>query len=213
VIIAKYGSDVLRMYILFMGPPELDCEWQNDGIEGINRFVHRLHTYLTKPETLLKAGKLQDEQATQRLHQLIKDVQTRLDLFKPNTMISGCMEWLNDVTKHKMQLDRKSMQIVLTLLSTVAPHMASELLEQLLGKNLTECDWPMYDESLLVKSSMVIAIQVNGKMRGTIEVDVAASQSEIELLARDKIAKWLEGVEIIKIIYVKHKMVSFVIRK
>lgn len=211
-IVAKYGSDVLRMYMLFMGPPELDCEWQDAGIEGINRFIQRLHTYLTNPSSLLASGEIQDTQVTKRLHQLIYVVQNRLDLFKPNTVISAFMEWLNDAIKQNMQLDCASMQIVLTLFSTVAPHMASELLEQLLSKNLTECSWPVCDESLLGQSSMVIAIQVNGKMRGTIQVHIDMPQSDIEDLARQQISKWLEGKDILKIIYVKHKMMSFVIQ-
>ena len=167
---------------------------------------------MTHPTTLLDAGVLEDKDVTKRLHQLIKIVQNRLDLFKPNTVISAFMEWLNDATKQNMQLSRSSMEQFLVLYSTVAPHMASELLELLLQKQLTDCSWPTYDESLLGQDSMVIAIQVNGKMRGTIQVDFDMPQSAIEQLAHEHVVKWLEGKEIIKIIYVKHKMISFVIQ-
>lgn len=211
-IVAKYGSDVLRMYMLFMGPPEMDCEWQDAGIEGVNRFVQRLHAYLTKPETLLAQGQIQKPEVTSRLHELIYAIHNRLDLFKPNTVISAFMEWLNDASKHSMQLDKASMQTVLTLFSIVAPHMASELLEQLLKLNLTACTWPSYDLTLIEKKSATIAIQVNGKMRGTVNVDLDITQQDLELLARLQIAKWLENKEIVKIIYVKHKMISFVTR-
>ncbi|MBV8661287.1 MAG: leucine--tRNA ligase [Candidatus Dependentiae bacterium] len=211
-IVGKYGSDVLRMYMLFMGPPEMDCEWQDAGIEGINRFIQRLHAYITNPSTLLESNKTQDIQVTKRLHQLIAKIQNRLDLFKPNTVISAFMEWLNDATKQNMQLDAASMEIALTLLSIMAPHMASELLESLLNKKLTDCSWPTHDESLVGNDSVVIAIQLNGKMRGTIQVDVDMPQSDIEALARDHIAKWLEGKDIIKIIYIKNKMISFVVQ-
>ena len=210
-IVGKYGSDVLRMYILFMGPPEMDCEWQDAGIEGVNRFVHRLQAYLTNPTTLL-AQRTEDSLVTKRLHQLIKTVQNRLDLFKPNTVISAFMEWLNDATKHNMQLSRSTMEQVLVLFSTVAPHMSSELLESLLSKQLTDCAWPTHDEALVGQDSAVIAIQVNGKMRGTIQVNLDMPQSDIESLARDQVTKWLEGKDIIKIIYIKHKMISFVIQ-
>ena len=121
------------------------------------------------------------------------------------------MEWLNDATKHAMQLDKDSMQIVLTLFSIVAPHMASQLLEDLLGKKLTDCSWPIFDPLLLHNDSVVIAIQVNGKLRGTLDVAMDMSQGDIESLARDKVAKWIEDKEIKKIIYVKNKMMSFVI--
>ena len=211
-IVGKYGSDVLRMYMLFMGPPEMDCEWQDAGIEGINRFVQRLYAYVTNPSTLLESDKIQDTQVTKRLHQLIFKVQNRLDLFKPNTVISAFMEWLNDATKQNMQLDAASMETILTLFSIMAPHMASELLETLLHKKLTNCSWPTHDESLVGDDSVVIAIQVNGKMRGTIQVDVDMPQSDIEALARDQIVKWLEGKDIVKIIYIKNKMISFVVQ-
>jgi leucyl-tRNA synthetase len=211
-IVNKYGSDVLRMYILFMGPPEMDCEWQDAGIEGVNRFVHRLQAYLTNPTTLLAHGVLEDIAVIKRLHQLIKIVQNRLDLFKPNTVISAFMEWLNDATKANMQLSRSTMEQVLLLFSTVAPHMASELLESLLGKELTDCVWPIHDESLVGADCAVIAIQINGKMRGTIQVNLDMPQSSIESLARDQVAKWLEGKDIAKIIYIKNKMISFVVQ-
>ncbi len=210
-IVNKYGSDVLRMYILFMGPPEMDCEWQDAGIEGVNRFMHRLQAYLTNPTTLLSQG-TEDSLVTKRLHQLIKTVQNRLDLFKPNTVISAFMEWLNDATKHNMQLSASTMEQVLVLFSTVAPHMSSELLESLLGKQLTDCSWPTHNESLVEQDCAVIAIQVNGKMRGTIQVNIDMPQLNIESLARDQVTKWLEGKDIIKIIYIKHKMISFVVQ-
>ncbi len=209
-IVAKYGSDVLRMYMLFMGPPEMDCEWQDAGIEGIARFVQRFYTYVTNPNHLLAVDKVQQSQTTKRLHQLIAAVQQRLDLFKPNTVISAFMEWLNDATKDGMQLDRQSMQDLLTLFSVVAPHMACQLLEDLLGKQLTACSWPTFDASLLTDNSATIAIQVNGKMRGTVQVSIDMSQSDLEPIARQVIGKWLEGKEIQKIIYIKNKMLSFV---
>ncbi|AXK61192.1 leucine--tRNA ligase [Candidatus Chromulinivorax destructor] len=211
-IIAKYGSDVLRMYILFMGPPELDCEWQDAGIEGINRFVHRLYTYLTNPTTMLDNATLEDKDVTKRLHQLIKTVQNRLDLFKPNTMIAAFMEWLNDATKQNMRLSRSSMEQILVLFSTVAPHMGSELLESLLQVKLENCVWPVADESLIEVENATIAIQINGKMRGTLHVDLQMNQVDIEQAARDQQAKWFEDKEIVKIIYIQHKMISFVVR-
>jgi leucyl-tRNA synthetase len=210
-IVAKYGSDVLRMYMLFMGPPEMDCEWQDAGIEGVNRFVQRLYAYLTNPATQLASDRAQDAQVTKRLHQLIATVQNRLDLFKPNTVISAFMEWLNDATKQNMQLDKDSMQTILTLFSIVAPHMASQLLEELLGKQLTDCAWPTFDASLIGDDAVVIAIQINGKLRGTMSVAIDMPQSDVEMLARDQVAKWIENKEIKKIIYIKNKMISFVV--
>lgn len=210
-IVEKYGSDVLRMYMLFMGPPEMDCEWQDAGIEGVYRFTQRLYSYLTDPQTLLANDQTQKIEVTKRLSQLVAVVQKRLDAFKPNTVISAFMEWLNDATRQNMQLDKVSMETFLTLYSIVAPHMACHLLEQLLDKDLTACSWPTYDVSLLQESSVVLAIQVNGKMRGTVQVPVDMAQDMIESVAKEQIEKWIEGKQIKKIIYIAGKMVSFVV--
>jgi len=96
-IIEKYGSDVLRMYMLFMGPPELDAEWQDAGLEGIKRFLNRLWTYLTDPNNILPEGQKEDLEVSKRFNRFLKDYQERIDHFKPNTAISAAMEWLNDV--------------------------------------------------------------------------------------------------------------------
>lgn len=210
-IVAKYGSDVLRMYMLFMGPPEMDCQWQDAGIEGVSRFMQRLHLYLTHPTTLLADGIVQDILVTKRLHQLIGTVQNRLDLFKPNTVISAFMEWLNDASKFEMRLDHHGMQQLLTLLSIVAPHLASELLETLVAKKLADCSWPSFDPAYLQQSMVEVAIQVNGKLRGTMQIGVGAEQQHAQAQAAVQVAKWLEGKQIKKIVYIVDKMISFVI--
>ena len=209
-MVEKYGSDVLRMYMLFMGPPELDCEWQDSGIEGIKRFMTRLVAYLSRSENHCENGS-EDKKTTARLHKLIFNVQDRLAHFKPNTVIAAFMEWLNDATKEKMKLSKDSLQKVLSLLSILAPHAASELLEQLLQIQLEDCSWPQYDEALLKKTTAVYAIQVNGKMRGTVEVDVEAGEEAIKEQAREQVQQWLEGKEVRKVIFVKGRMVSFVV--
>ena len=209
-MVQKYGSDVLRMYILFMGPPELDCEWQDSGIDGIKRFMNRCIAYLSDTANHC-SDEAEDKKTTARLHKLIFDVQDRLNNLKPNTVIAAFMEWLNDSVKGNMKLGRSSLQKLLSLLSVLAPHASSELLEQMLGLQLEDCSWPQCDERLLTQDTVVYAIQVNGKMRGTIEVDVHATQETIEFEAKAQIQQWLEGKEIRKVIFVKNRMISFVI--
>lgn len=211
-IVDKYGSDVLRMYMLFMGPPEIDCEWQDTGIEGVNRFLHRFATYVQDKSTLLPETTTEDEAVTRRLHKLIFDVHERLDLFKPNTVISAFMEWLNDAMKFKMKLSRDSMQKVLSLFSILAPHFASEMLESILGVQLADCSWPTYDKKLIEVTAMTLAIQVNGKLRGTLTVKKNASQEQVQPKAEELVAKWLDGKQIIKVIFVPNRMISFVIK-
>lgn len=211
-IVEKYGSDVLRMYMLFMGPPELDCEWQDAGIEGIRRFINKVIVYLSDSNTLLLDDSAQDIESVKRLHILIKDVQERLAVFKPNTALAAFMEWINDATKKQMKLSKDSMQSVLTLLSVFAPHVSCELLEELLQKSLDECVWPEYNLALVQKTEVVYAIQVNGKLRGTVTVSPDAKQEDVEHLARQQIEKWLEGKQIVKIVFIPNKMLSFVIK-
>lgn len=211
-MVSQYGSDVLRMYILFMGPPELDCEWQDSGIEGVKRFAHRVHDYLVKPETVLPQGVEEQIAVTRRVHKLLRDFQERIDLFKPNTALSAFMEWINDATSNAMQLSHDSVEKVLVALSVMAPHMASELLEQLLGKQLSDCSWSYYNPEFTYETEVEIMIQVNGKLRGEIMVQRNAQQDVVEPLAKAAIARWLEDKQLVKVIFVKDRLINFVIR-
>lgn len=211
-IVEKYGSDVLRMYMLFMGPPELDCEWQDSGIEGIKRFVNKMIAYLSDEKTLLSDNVKEDVEVTRRLHVLIKDVQERLALFKPNTALASFMEWINDATKHHMKLSKESMQSVITLVSVFAPHMSCELLQNLFNLLLEQCVWPEFDPALVLKKEATYAVQVNGKLRATLTTGIDVSQQVVEDAAKELIQKWLEGKDIVKIIFIQHKMVSFVVK-
>ena len=211
-IVDQYGSDVLRMYMLFMGPPELDCEWQDAGIEGIKRFMNRFITYASDTSNLLPDGQQEQADVTKSVHRLIKDVQERLALFKPNTALASFMEWLNGAIKHKMKLSKASMQSLLSLLSVFAPHASCELLESLLGLSLQECSWPEYDAKLTEVSEVTYAVQVNGKLRATLVAGKDLSQEEVQPLAQEKIPKWLEGKQIIKVIFIQNRMISFVVK-
>ena len=211
-MVEHYGADVLRMYILFMGPPELDCEWQDSGIEGVRRFAHRIYDYLTKPETILSEGTHEDLVVTRRTHKLLKDFQERIDLFKPNTALSAFMEWINDAIAGSMKLSKDSAGKIIVVLSTMAPHMASELLEQLFNKQLHQCTWPHADPQYTYENMVHIIIQVNGKHRGEIDVKRGSEQSTIESLAKDKITQWFEGKELVKVVFVKDKLINFVIK-
>ena len=211
-IVQKYGSDALRMYILFMGPPELDCEWQDAGLEGIKRFLNRLWVYLTDVSNILPDSVQENEQVTRRVHQFLRDFQSRIDHFKPNTAVSSFMELVNDMYAHNMKLSKKSVEIMLVTLSTMAPHMANELLEQLLGKQLQNCSWPTYDEKLVIKKQATIIVQVNGKMRANIEVQRDESQADVKKKAQQVIEKWLIDKKIIKVVFVQNRLINFVIK-
>lgn len=208
-IVDQVGSDALRMYMLFMGPPELDCEWQDAGLEGIRRFLTKFWDYMTDAAIHGTSG---DEKVTRRVHKFLKEYQTRLQHFKPNTAISAFMEFLNDAIAHKMALTKDLQEKIIVSLSVMAPHMGSELAEQLLGKKLADCAWPTYDEALAIDNQVTIAIQVNGKLRGDIVVARGAQQHEVQPQATEIISKWLEGKEVLKVVFVKDRLISFVIK-
>ena len=207
-IVKIYGSDVLRMYILFMGPPELDCEWQDNGLEGVRRFTNRFIAYMS---TEVLADKEEDREAKVRVQQFLKAYQERLDQFKPNTALSAAMELMNDLINKKIKVGKTSTEQVIVALSALAPHMASELLEHLFGKKLRDCEWPAYDPALTVQATVEIAIQVNGKVRGQITVARDSSQDVVQPQAQAIIEKWLEGKTIQKVIFVSNRLISFVV--
>ena len=114
--------------------------------------------------------------------------------------------------KDDMKLSRSSMQSVLTILSVFAPHAACELLERLLQKELTQCTWPSYDASLLVENDAVYAIQVNGKLRATITMSKQATADQVQAAAQQAITKWLEGKNLVKVIFIAGKTINFVVK-
>lgn len=210
-IVKEYGSDVLRLYILFMGPPELDCEWQDTGIDGVRRFLNRFWEFMTSPEHIVPT-KEETHETKQRVHCLIKAVQERLDLFKPNTALSAFMEWLNDAITHKRSLSKESAESIIVLISIMAPHIASELLERLFKKELALCSWPVYDQSFTIMSDAIITIQVNGKMRGTTTVPTGSDKNFVQEQAKKEIAKWLAEKTISNIIFVPNRLINFVVQ-
>jgi leucyl-tRNA synthetase len=211
-IVDQYGTDILRMYILFMGPPELDCEWQDTGLDGVRRFVNRLWLFLTDASNWVADGQQESITTQKRVALFLKQYQTRLEQFKPNTAIPAAMELVNDLTAQQMKLSKASIEKILVSLSVLAPHMANELLQVICGKELAACEWPTYDESLTVVDEVVIAVQVNGKLRTTVTVSVTAEQAQIKQAAEAAAQKWLADSTVVKVIYVPGKLVNFVIK-
>ena len=211
-IVQKYGSDVLRLYILFMGPPELDCEWQDTGLDGIKRFLNKLWNYLTAQGTMLGRSQQEEEQVTRRYHQFLKVFHNRFAHFKPNTAISVFMEWLNDAIAQQMRLAPATIEGIAVSLSVLAPHLASELLEKLVHKKLADTSWPIYDPQLAEAQTISIPVQVNGKVRAELTIAPGTLQSVIESTAQELVGKWLDGKEIVKVIFVKDRLINFVVK-
>ncbi len=211
-MVAQYGSDAMRLYILFMGPPELDCIWQDAGLAGMHRFLNRMWDYLIDPRNRHKEQSQESVMVTKRFHKFLKQFQNRLDYFKPNTAISTIMEWLNDAVEQRMVIGPKSVEQLLVVLSVMAPCMAAELLEVLLSKKLSACRGPTFDPILAQEDEVTIVVQVNSKVRANILVARDADQQTVESIAKTAVAKWLEGKRVVKVIFVANRLINFVIQ-
>ena len=229
-LIDQYGADTLRLYIMFAAPPEQTLEWSDKGVEGCSRFVGRVwrqvHGHLengavtacTSSEGLNKDGKA----LRMKLHatlQKVGDDMGRRQTF--NTAIAACMELINDISKFKAEDDagralmQEALEILVLMLSPMTPHMSQSLWESL-GKNglVVDVDWPAVDESALVKSEIELMVQVNGKLRGKIEVAADADKDTILATAKadEAVLKFTDGKDIVKEIYVPGRLVNIVVK-
>ncbi len=211
-IVQELGSDTLRMYMLFMGPPELDTEWQTDSIRGVRSFLNRLWAYLTEQGNVLPKGQQADEKSVRRFHRFLKAYQERLADFKVNTAVSAIMEYLNDLDDQKMVIDQDLCERFLVALSVMVPHFASELLETILGKQLENCHWPEFSAALAQENEIIFVVQINGKLRVSLVVAKGQPQEAVEIQARKAAEKWLDGKTIVKVIFVQDRLINFVIK-
>jgi leucyl-tRNA synthetase len=211
-IVEELGSDALRAYMLFMGPPELDTEWQTDSIRGVKGFLNRLWAFITEPGNVLPAGNKADEKAYRRFHRFLSAYQERLDTYRVNTAVASVMEYLNDLYSEKLHFDHELLAQFLTALAPMVPHFSSELFEAVLGKQLEHAVWPVVDPVLAAVSEIEIAVQINGKLRVTILCSKGLSPELVTAAAQAAAAKWLEGKDVIKTVVVQDRLVSFVIK-
>lgn len=216
-MIEKFGADALRTYIMFMGPFDQAVEWDTNGLVGVRRFLDRVWNVQGKVTNVIPASaEISDKQwksIQTLLHKTIKAVTHDIDSMSFNTAIARMMELQNELNK----LDSVPQEVYTTciqLLSPFAPHMCEELWQRFGGQgSVIFSTWPAYDESLCVDSSVIIGIQVNGKVRDTIEVTADMSKEQIQELALSspKIQKYLEGKEMKKCIVVPGKIVNIVV--
>jgi len=211
-IVQDLGSDTLRMYMLFMGPPELDTEWQSDSIRGVRNFLCRLWDFLTTPGNVLAVGQKADIDSVKRFHRFLKAYQDRIATFKVNTAVAAIMEYLNDLEAKQLKLDQELCEKLLVALSIMVPHFSSELMELLLQKSLEHAVWPVYDAALAYDDEIALILQVNGKMRGELKAKKGITQHEAEALVVAQLPDKLAGKEIVKIIFVPDRLINFVVK-
>ena len=232
-MVARYGADAARLYSLFAAPPDRDLDWQESGIEGIQRFLGRVYRfYLRNPartdaaETGQASSLQMEARAIQRkLHQTIKrvsdDFQGRWHF---NTCIAAIMELVNEIYGAEAAIvgGRVPASLILDvqrkialLLAPMAPYLAHELWEMTGEKsNLLKAPWPKYDPALAAEDEIEIPVQVNGKLRGLVVLPAGANEDQIKqaALADEKVRAAIAGKQVVKIIVVPRKLVNIVIR-
>ncbi len=226
-MIDAYGADTCRLFMMFASPPDMSLEWSDSGVEGASRFLRRVwrlahaHVSAGLPGALDVAALNDEQKAVRRaIHLAIKQASTDVGQHhKFNTAIAQVMTLMNVLEKaptageQDRALLQEGLETVALLLAPITPHICHELWQQL-GKPgaIIDAQWPKVDEAALVQDSLTLVVQVNGKLRGQIEVPASASREEVETAARgnENVLRFTEGLTIRKVIVVPGKLVNIV---
>ncbi|OMG67911.1 leucine--tRNA ligase [Stutzerimonas balearica] len=226
-MIDAYGADTCRLFMMFASPPDMSLEWSDSGVEGASRFLRRVwrlahaHVSAGLPGTLDVAALNDEQKAVRRaIHLAIRQASTDVGQHhKFNTAIAQVMTLMNVLEKAATETEQdrallqEGLETVALLLAPITPHICHELWQQL-GKPgaIIDAQWPKVDEAALVQDSLTLVVQVNGKLRGQIEVPASASREEVETAARgnENVLRFTEGLTIRKVIVVPGKLVNIV---
>ena len=218
-IVKKYGADTARLFILFAAPPEAELEWSDSGVEGAYRFLNRLYQNASKcyktttlPEIDTSKLTKEEKEARRKVYEVLKrSKETYEKTFAFNTLIAASMEALNSLNKiNNKDIYTEGYYILMNVLEPIIPHIASEISEELFNReNFKEIQ---IDENALKKDEINYPVQVNGKKRAEISVDVNATKEEILKKAKEAVSKYIEGKEIVKEIVVPKRIVNIVVK-
>ncbi|WP_158742176.1 leucine--tRNA ligase [Acidisphaera sp. L21] len=225
-IIGRYGADTARWFVLSDNPPERDMEWTETGIAGAHRFTQRLYRLAQAIAERPDHGTSKTGVLTRAVHRTIASVTIALDQFAFNVAVARLHELLNAISDANRGLAladdagaaevRQAFDVFARLMAPMMPHLAAEILSQLhlTQGNAPDLTWPVADPALLVETTATIAVQVGGKLRGTIEVAVGASEETVlaAAAAEENVARLLAGKTIVKQIYVPGRIVSFAVK-
>lgn len=210
-LIRDYGCDALRLYEMFVGPPELDSEWDERGIDGVYRFLTRFWRLVCEncakdvPET---------RQLLRIRHQMVYTLTERLKSFSLNTVVSGFMEYTNKLLdlSTKGGVDHETLKVFVQLLAPFAPHISEELWQRLGEKeSVFHSEWPVASEEAMKEEEVEVVVQVNGKRKATILISVEDTKDLVLAKAREALGERLTG-KLVKEIYVPGKIVNFVVK-
>ena len=208
-VVAQYGADTMRMYIMFIGDFEKAAAWSDNAVKGCKRFLDRIWNLADQ----VKAGETYSKDNEALVHKTIKKVSDDIESMKFNTAIAALMTLTNQF--YDKGVNRAEFQTLLQLLSPFAPHIADELWEKFgfAGMACTST-WPTYDESKTVASEVTIAVQVGGKLKATVTVPMNSDQEAVldVVKAEPKIAKLMEGKNLVKVIHVPNKLMNLILK-
>ncbi|MBI5483762.1 MAG: class I tRNA ligase family protein, partial [Deltaproteobacteria bacterium] len=228
-LISKYGSDTARLFSLFAAPPEKDLDWNDQGVEGSFRFLNRIwklvHDRLDEISgaPVLDAASLDPAERNLRraVHKTIRKVTEDVEeRFHFNTAIASVMELLNTLqpaesgTAQSAAVMREALQSVVLLMAPFVPHITEELWQRMGNAvPLSQTDWPEYDRDAVVDEELLVVVQVNGKLRSKVTVAAGAGEDELKALALsdEKVAPFIEGKKVLKVICVAGKLVNIVV--
>ena len=208
-IVNEYGADTLRVYEMFMGDYEQDAPWSTDSLKGCRRFLDRI----VRLKDRVTSGDEYSKNLETIIHQSIKKVTYDLSHIAYNTAVSTLMILLNKYEECE-HITKKDYTLLLTLLNPMAPHITEELNESFGQKPICEGTWPEYDEAKTILNEKEIGVQVNGKLRGSIVVSIDDSEDVIKdkALNNDNVKRHIEGLEIVKVIVIKGRIVNIVVK-
>ena len=210
-IVNEYGADTLRLYEMFMGALEASKPWSNQGVEGARRFINKVWNFFSNEENITEDN---DKTLAKVYHQTVKKVTNDFETLGFNTAISQLMIFVNSVTKEK-SCPREYAEGFIKMLSCVCPHVGEELWQMYGHKDSIAYEpWPVCDESALVEDTITLGVQVNGKLRGTVEllVDEESASALAKAKAVPGVANLIKDKTVVKEIYVKGKIVNIVVK-
>ena len=208
-IVNEYGADILRVYEMFMGDYQSDAPWSTDSLRGCKRFVEKI--IRLKDKVNKEEGYSKNLESIQ--HKTIKKVTNDMTTMGYNTVVSSLMILANAYDAQE-EITPMDYNLLLTLLNPMAPHITEELNEQIGFKPICESEWPVYDEAKTVDEEKEIGVQVNGKLRATIKVNINDAEDTLKekALSEENVKKFTEGKEIVKVIAIKGKIVNIVVK-
>ncbi len=217
--VAELGADTVRVYLMFIGPWEQGGEWDDSGISGVSRWMNRVWNLVLDDYT--SSGSQGEEELLRMQHQTIKKVTEDLERIRFNTMVAALMEYTNYLNKVKdvgavsVEVWHEAIKTLLLLLAPSAPHLAEELWQRCgYEYSVHNQDWPAWDESMVARDEFTLVVQVNGKIRDKFTAPVTVTEAEAKKLAaeQEKVKHYLEGKQLVKVIYVPGKLVNIVVR-